>query len=241
MLTHCDLVILVVLALSGQGHTGKIYGGHEAAAHSRPYMVHLERMVENGKTVHCGGFLLREDFVMTAAHCNARSYTVLLGLHNYHNRQNAQKILVEKAFLHPDYDSMDYKHDLMLLKLSSNATFNNNVKSIDLADKEDSSPESCITCGWGNFNCEKRLSPTLREVNVTLLNSTSCKKDHSYCSDGPKGPGVGDSGGPLVCEKGKAYGVVSAAYVQTSGGLKVYHYAKIPDYRDWIDSIMENN
>uniref|UniRef100_A0A4W6C4Y0 Peptidase S1 domain-containing protein n=1 Tax=Lates calcarifer TaxID=8187 RepID=A0A4W6C4Y0_LATCA len=54
-------------------HTGQIYGGHEAVAHSRPYMVLLERHMQNGETYYCDGFLLTEDFVMTAAHCQAKS------------------------------------------------------------------------------------------------------------------------------------------------------------------------
>uniref|UniRef100_A0A3Q0TB97 Peptidase S1 domain-containing protein n=1 Tax=Amphilophus citrinellus TaxID=61819 RepID=A0A3Q0TB97_AMPCI len=50
-------------------HSGKIVGGHEAVPHSRPYMVLLERHMSNGQIKYCGGFLLNEDFVMTAAHC----------------------------------------------------------------------------------------------------------------------------------------------------------------------------
>ena len=45
--------------------------------HSRPYMVLLERYMQDGKTKHCGGFLLNEDFEMTAAHCMAWSVFTL--------------------------------------------------------------------------------------------------------------------------------------------------------------------
>uniref|UniRef100_A0A3Q0T320 Peptidase S1 domain-containing protein n=1 Tax=Amphilophus citrinellus TaxID=61819 RepID=A0A3Q0T320_AMPCI len=53
-------------------HSGKIVGGHEAVPHSRPYMVLLKRHMSNGQIKYCGGFLLNEDFVMTAAHCQAK-------------------------------------------------------------------------------------------------------------------------------------------------------------------------
>uniref|UniRef100_A0A3B4WN50 Peptidase S1 domain-containing protein n=1 Tax=Seriola lalandi dorsalis TaxID=1841481 RepID=A0A3B4WN50_SERLL len=53
-------------------YTGEIIGGHEAVPHSRPYMVLLVQHMEDNKTKHCGGFLLNEDFVMTAAHCQAK-------------------------------------------------------------------------------------------------------------------------------------------------------------------------
>lgn len=54
-------------------HTGEIIGGREARAHSRPYMVLLQRHMQDGRMKHCGGFLLNEDYVMTAAHCQAKS------------------------------------------------------------------------------------------------------------------------------------------------------------------------
>jgi secreted trypsin-like serine protease len=55
-------------------HAGRIYGGKEAVLYSRPYMVLLERATTNIlKPKNCAGFLVREDFVMTAAHCNGRS------------------------------------------------------------------------------------------------------------------------------------------------------------------------
>lgn len=52
-------------------HTGEIIGGHEAVAHSRPYMVLLELHKPGGQKAHCDGFLVNEHFVVTAAHCQA--------------------------------------------------------------------------------------------------------------------------------------------------------------------------
>uniref|UniRef100_A0A4W5K4M8 Peptidase S1 domain-containing protein n=1 Tax=Hucho hucho TaxID=62062 RepID=A0A4W5K4M8_9TELE len=55
-------------------HAGRIYEGKEAVPYSRPYMVLLDRATTNNlKCKNCAGFLVREDFVMTAAHCNGRS------------------------------------------------------------------------------------------------------------------------------------------------------------------------
>ena len=52
--------------------TGKIIGGRKADPHSRPYMVLLERRMWNDETKFCGGFLISDQFVVTAAHCQAR-------------------------------------------------------------------------------------------------------------------------------------------------------------------------
>ena len=52
--------------------TGEIFGGRKAAAHSRPYMVLLELRPWKGDTTFCDGFLISDEFVVTAAHCKAR-------------------------------------------------------------------------------------------------------------------------------------------------------------------------
>uniref|UniRef100_A0A3Q2ZT87 trypsin n=1 Tax=Kryptolebias marmoratus TaxID=37003 RepID=A0A3Q2ZT87_KRYMA len=234
----CNLaVLMLVLTFAGQAHAGKIIGGHEAKPHSRPYMVLVERKTPEKPTEHCGGFLLNEDFVMTAAHCQAMSYHVFLGMHSYHDEQK-QKLPVKQAFPHADYNEENFTNDIMLLKLSSKAKFTNNVKPIDLADStDDPLPKSCSVAGWGKTSIDSNvISPKLREVNVTLVKDEECD-ENVFCSEGKEGPGQGDSGGPLVCE-GKAYGVVSAGTTLPNGSI-LYMYTKIADYRQWIDGIMK--
>ncbi|XP_039668355.1 granzyme G-like isoform X1 [Perca fluviatilis] len=238
MSIHCELLILILtLTLDVQVHTGEIIGGQEAVPHSRPYMVLLERYMQDGKTKHCGGFLLNEDFVMTAAHCQASSYTVLLGVHNFYNSDGIQRISVVQTFPRKDYNETDLSNDIMLLKLSSKAKFSTNVRPIALAGQDDGSlPKSCIISGWGKTNKNiPNMSAVLMEANVTLIDSKQCPNTNVYCSEGETGPGKGDSGGPLVCEDRKVYGVVSSFY------LNKYVYAKIPDYRSWIDLIMNQH
>ncbi|XP_003439726.2 granzyme B [Oreochromis niloticus] len=244
MFTHCNLaVLIVVLTLHDKVHTGEIIGGHEAVAHSRPYMVLLEMHRPGGQKAHCDGFLVSEHFVVTAAHCNATSYRVFLGLHNYNNQNEVQHVNVpgENAFPQKGYDEAEFKNDIMLLKLSTKAVLNKNVKPIPLADRDDRSlPKSCIVSGWGRTENSNHQSPKLLEVNVTLVENEMCVKKNKYCSKDKGGPGQGDSGGPLVCEDGKAYGVVSASK-RNPDRSTIYSYTKIPDNRDWIDCIMKHN
>ncbi|XP_039984909.1 granzyme B(G,H)-like [Xiphias gladius] len=242
MFFHCKLVALIlVMTLDGQVYTGEIYGGHVAAPHSRPYMVLVEQHMENGTTKYCSGFILNEDFVMTAAHCQANSYKVLLGVHNFKKTNEIQNISVGESFPHKEYDPTGYKNDIMLLKLSSKANFNNNVRPIALAGQgDDSLPKSCIVSGWGRVSrSEKFMSDLLMEVNVTLIDSDQFAKEKLYCSEGETGPAEGDSGGPLVCEDGKAYGVVSFTFDPDLDGLPKHCYTKIPDNRSWIQSAMK--
>lgn len=51
---------------------GEIIGGTECKPHTRPYMAHLEITTPQNSVMHCGGFLIRRNFVLTAAHCEGR-------------------------------------------------------------------------------------------------------------------------------------------------------------------------
>ncbi|XP_034386817.1 granzyme E-like [Cyclopterus lumpus] len=239
MFLHPELLaLLLVLTLGGRVRAAKIIGGREAEPHSRPYMALVELREEDGQKKHCGGFLLQEDFVMTAAHCQARFYTVYLGLHRVPKGAEIQRLSVKQSYPHEDFTFTDFKNDIMLLKLSSKANFTQNVRPIALADKSDVSlPNSCLVSGWGaTHENTKHMSRVLMEVNVTLADRQRCAEDHLYCSEEKTGPSKGDSGGPLVCE-GKAYGVASVSFQPKSN---LYYFTKIPDYRSWIDPIVHD-
>ncbi|XP_026015859.1 granzyme B(G,H)-like [Astatotilapia calliptera] len=232
MIIYYKLTLLtLVLSFHQQGHA--IIGGHEAVPHSRPYMVLLQMNSAGGQRAHCAGFLLNEDFVMTAAHCQAESYKVFLGLHNYHDQNGVQHVNVpgRNAFPMKGYDPVNFKNDMMLLKLSTKAKLNDKVKPIALADRDDGSlPKSCILSGWGRTDKNnKYMSPTLMETSITLVDIKECTMENFYCSQGDTGPSEADAGGPLVCEDGKAYGVISSAVTPHSGGPDIIRFTKIPE------------
>ncbi|CAL1592804.1 unnamed protein product [Knipowitschia caucasica] len=228
------LLLILIIAAHDAVHAGRIYGGRKA--HGRPYMALVERHMGDGKPKYCGGFLLRDNFVMTAAHCSASSYSVFLGIHDALKKSEAQHISVEKAFMNPIYDDKTLKNDLLLLKLSSKAKLNSKVACISLARPEDEEPKDCSLAGWGRTEHSKGYnSHTLMEVNVSVSQCESPKQgDYFYCVNGKKGGQSGDSGGPLVCEKEKVYGVVSG---RTEA---VQYYSKIPIHQKWINRIMNS-
>uniref|UniRef100_A0A8C5ZBW9 Peptidase S1 domain-containing protein n=1 Tax=Marmota marmota marmota TaxID=9994 RepID=A0A8C5ZBW9_MARMA len=58
-------LLLLAFFLPPKARAGEIIGGHEAKPHSRPYMAYLQFLSQNSLRT-CGGFLIREDFVLTA-------------------------------------------------------------------------------------------------------------------------------------------------------------------------------
>ncbi|MBN3303143.1 DDN1 protein, partial [Amia calva] len=195
----------------------------------------------------CGGSLIREDFVLTAAHCKAPRHFVLIGAHNVMNNENSQKFIeVHKAIPHPDYE--EYRNDIMLLKLKENVSLNKNVAVIPLPWNQTSvsAHTECSVAGWGATDPEgKHSSNTLMGVNVTVWNDTYCteKWGEMYtgtdicAGDRYHGSCRGDSGGPLVCD-GVAYGIISKG--SSTCGWKPDIYTKITKFLNWINETLAN-
>ncbi|XP_040824867.1 granzyme B-like isoform X2 [Ochotona curzoniae] len=111
------LLLLLTLFLSLRAEAGEIIGGHAAKPHSRPYMAFIRFWNNNRKPSTCGGFLIRENFVLTAAHCQGSDMNVTLGAHNIKKPEKTQQVIpVKKAIPHPEYNPNDRSNDIMLLK-----------------------------------------------------------------------------------------------------------------------------
>ncbi|XP_058676716.1 granzyme B-like [Ammospiza caudacuta] len=225
---------------------GRIIGGTKVKAHSRPYMAFLE-IKSGSKPSWCGGFLIRPDAVLSAAHCVDMRWrprvTVILGAHNIRRQEKSQqRIPVVKRVIHPQYSRKDGKNDIVLLKLKKKANITGNVQCISIAKENErvSAGDLCTVSGWGQTSKKEVLSDVLMEVELEVKNEEICEQLSSnfQCQsmicvgdeDSKKATSHGDSGGPLVCNK-KAYGIVSHA-------LKKNHFAevftRISHFEPWI-------
>ncbi|XP_073711356.1 granzyme B isoform X2 [Misgurnus anguillicaudatus] len=247
--------LLFSVSMAGGMESG-IIGGKEAKPHSRPYMVSLQH---NGHHT-CGGMLIREDFVLTSAHCLNRSdysgrnhLEVVLGAHNISQEENSQqRIEVKKYIRHPFFEKQknkeDFSYDIMLLKLKTKAELNKFVKVIPLPKKNGKTPArvNCSIAGWGMKNIKEiKASSVLREVSLKLQFSKECKNrwkesfssERNICSvsNGKEAFCRGDSGSPLFCNS-KPVGI--ASYYNSKGDCtdKKYPevYVKILYFLDWI-------
>ncbi|XP_076705422.1 granzyme B-like [Callospermophilus lateralis] len=241
------LLLLLVFLLCPRAEAGKIIGGREAVRHSHPYMAFL-RIKTPIKTKGCGGFLVREDFVLTAAHCWRRSITVILGAHNIKEKERSQQIIpVKKVFPHPDYNS-NYSNDIMLLQLEKKAKLTAEVSLLKLPSRKSQVTPGmvCTVAGWGRIG--QNISTTkLHEVQLEIQKDKECvsrfKEPYNstiqMCVGNPKENKTsfkGDSGGPLVC-KNVAQGIVSFGGKK---GTPPSVYTRISSFRLWIEKTMKS-
>ncbi|XP_067414586.1 mast cell protease 1A-like [Emydura macquarii macquarii] len=246
MVTMLIFILLpAAFLLPPRAEAGEIIGGQEARPHSRPYMAYLK--IQNGKNIFsCGGFLVSQNFVLTAAHCNVGEITVHLGAHNISKQERSQQEIPTRAKIpHPPYEKEAFNNDIMLLQLDRRATLNTWVKTIPLprADERVQPGAVCSTAGWGRIRSWLAWTPdTLREVDVEVLKNDACGKYRHYnastmlcAGDRRKGKdsAEGDSGGPLVC-KGTVQGIVSWG-PPTPPGV----YTRVSTFVPWIKKMMK--
>ncbi|XP_028300347.1 serine protease 57-like [Gouania willdenowi] len=238
--------LLLLLLSTYEGEGSLIVGGRDAAPHSRPYMASLQIV---GRHI-CGGALIREDFVVTAAHCRIPvPYTVVLGVDSLtSNESTKQEFRAMMSIPHPDFDG--HRNDIMLLKLDRRAQLGEAVQLIPLKTTR-LRVSQCITAGWGEAD-NKTQPNTLQEVNVTTLLQRTCRRRwrqgrvpisrSMVCGVGGRalqGFCSGDSGGPLVCDGGVA-GVVSFSGRQCGDPSTPDVYTRISSFRRWITREINN-
>ncbi|XP_039110600.1 cathepsin G-like [Hyaena hyaena] len=239
------LLLMAFLLPPGVG-AGEIIGGREARPHSRPYMAFLIIQTPEG-TSTCGGFLVREDFVLTAAHCFGSPITVILGAHNLRrDERTQQRRSVLRAIPHPEYNPQSNVNDIMLLQLENRIIQNEAVSPVPLPPAQDRlTPGTvCTVAGWGMLSLNRRTS-RLHEVQLTVQRDRRCRNRFNFynsqtqiCVGNPrsrKSAFLGDSGGPLLCNN-VAKGIVSYG---DRRGIPPAVFTRVSSFADWISRTMQ--
>ncbi|XP_036055575.1 granzyme C-like [Onychomys torridus] len=245
------VLILLTFLLPLGASAEEIIGGHEAKPHSRPYMTLIESLHVDGNSSLCGGFLVRNNFVLTAAHCLGSSMTVVLGVHNIEAQEETWQIIpVKKAIPHPAYNNSHLSNDIMLLKLEKKANVTKAVRPLKLPRRKVpvKPGDVCSVAGWGMMAPNGTDADTLQEVELTVQKDQLCEtryqhyynKANEICVGDPKirhASFYGDSGGPLLCNK-VVTGIVSHGHPDGSAPRV---FTRVSSFLSWIKKTMKRS
>ncbi|KFB35722.1 AGAP009966-PA-like protein [Anopheles sinensis] len=234
----------------------RIVGGVPVDIRDFPYQVSLRR----GRHF-CGGSIIDERWILTAAHCTRSMSASNLWIHvgSAHVNEGGQSIKVRRILQHPKQNSWS-DYDFSLLELDRTLNFSDSVQPVVLrrppkeGDSEsqplpDGTP--CKVSGWGNTHNPDESALVLRAATVPLANHQRCSEvyegfgsvtESMICAgyeEGGKDSCQGDSGGPLVCG-GQLTGVVSWGKGCAEPGYPGV-YAKVSEAHDWIEQTLADS
>ncbi|XP_039098970.1 anionic trypsin [Hyaena hyaena] len=224
----------------------KIVGGYTCEENSVPYQVSL-----NSGYHFCGGSLISDQWVVSAAHCYKSRIQVRLGEFNIEVLEGDEQFINSaKVIRHHRYNSRTLDYDIMLIKLSSAAALTSRVSTISLPSACAPAGTQCLISGWGNTLSFGTNYPELLQcLDAPLLSQAQCEASYPgqitnnmICAgflEGGKDSCQGDSGGPVVC-KGELQGIVSWGYGCAQKN-KPGVYTKVCNFVDWIKETVAAN
>jgi len=238
----------------------RIVGGSEVTPFSLPWQVAFVNRGSNAGS-RCGGILIGDRHVLTAAHCtrSGGTYDVIVGEHSVTSSSDGTRHSVCSVIDHPNYSSSTNQYDIAIARLDTPVEIGPRAVPAclpptsfggDFLDDKD-----MTVSGWGRLTSGGATPTALHSVVVPGISNDACNNAYSainpitsdmICAGRVPGGGVdscqGDSGGPLTyTADGRTYAVGVVSW-----GVGCAHpdypgvYCRVTEVLDWINSELGN-
>ncbi|CAH0625519.1 unnamed protein product [Chrysodeixis includens] len=235
----------------------RIVGGSSSSLGQFPYQAGLVIALPNGQAA-CGGSLLNNRRVLTAAHCwfdgrnQARQFTVVLG--SIRLFSGGVRLSTSNVVMHGSWNPNLARNDIAIINLPSNVGFNNNIAPIALPSgsqlNENFAGNNAVASGFGHTRDGGSISSSqsLSHVTLPVITNNECRasfpliiQSSNICTSGANGRSTcqGDSGGPLVVNRNNRPILIGVTSFGSDRGCQVgapAAFARVTSYVSWINS-----
>ncbi|XP_049767893.1 brachyurin-like [Schistocerca cancellata] len=208
-------------------HATYIVNGQQAKLGQFPYQV----SVKGDRRMICGGSLISEKAVLTAAHCtnSFKSFDLRMGgIHMVESESSAWTAVSSSAKRHPRYNSTGDVNNDVAIFLPEEAPLSEYIKLVALPSfaeiNETFVGQNALVSGWGLTG------------DSVILKSTLCanSEDSDVCQ--------GDSGGALVLKTATGYKQIGVSSFGSPAGCHTptpSAFARVTSFLDWITKTAE--
>uniref|UniRef100_A0A2A4K197 Peptidase S1 domain-containing protein n=1 Tax=Heliothis virescens TaxID=7102 RepID=A0A2A4K197_HELVI len=240
--------------LEASRNPSRIIGGSSASLGQFPYQAGL---IVNfpGQLSACGGSLLNQRRVLTAAHCwfdgknQATSLTVVLGSITLFT--GGTRLLSNNVVMHGSWTPILIRNDIAIIKLPSKVGTSGTIAPIALPSGNELNNQfpgfTATASGFGITRDNGDVSSTLNHVNLSVISNNECfwsfplyLQSTNVCTSGANGRSTcrGDSGGPLVVTSNNRRILIGVTSFGSDRGCEVGApavFTRVTSYVSWIN------